>query len=300
MIRSFDELIAKVKKLPSKEVVIPGAHTSSAVEAAIMAKKEEIADFLLIGNVAVIKEYIKQIDASMIDQFDYLEAADDEACVREGVAAVREGKADLILKGKTATSTLMKGVLNKESGLNLGHMMSDVFIYETSERLILMSDGGIVLNPGVKEKLGLIDNAVKVAHALENEEPAVAMLAAVEVVNPKMQATLDAAEIAEMSRKGEIKNCIVDGPFALDMAISEEAARIKGVESPVAGKADILIMPNIESGNVLGKSITYYGKMRVGHVVMGSKVPVLVTSRADDAMTKLLSIALGIICTWDK
>jgi len=178
--------------------------------------------------------------------------------------------------------------------------MSDVFIYETSERLILMSDGGIVLNPGVKEKLGLIDNAVKVAHALENEEPAVAMLAAVEVVNPKMQATLDAAEIAEMSRKGEIKNCIVDGPFALDMAISEEAARIKGVESPVAGKADILIMPNIESGNVLGKSITYYGKMRVGHVVMGSKVPVLVTSRADDAMTKLLSIALGIICTWDK
>ncbi|KQC09342.1 MAG: hypothetical protein APR54_03720 [Candidatus Cloacimonas sp. SDB] len=296
MIRSFDELLKFVEKLPSRKVVIPGADTNSAVEAAIMAKKMNIADFLLIGDKAKIIELIKKNDNSMTEEFEYIAEKDDVLCVEKGVKAVLEGKADVILKGRTATSVLMKGILNKSSGLAQGGIMSDVFIYETEEKLIMMSDGGIVINPGVKEKVAMIRNAVQVAHALGNTSPKVALLAAVEVVNPKMQATLDAAEIVEMNKNGEIKDCIVDGPFALDMAISREAARIKGVNSPVAGDADILIMPNIESGNVFGKAITYYGKLRVAHVLIGAKVPVLITSRADDAMTKMLSIALGNIC----
>ena len=296
MIRSFDELLDKVKALPSKRVVIPGADTQAAIKAAILAKKQNIADFLLIGDVEKINELISEIDETMLDQFDYIDEKDDVLCVKKGVQVVIDGKADVILKGRTATSVLMKGVLEKDAGLNLGGVMSDVFIYETENKLILMSDGGIVIDPGVKEKAAMVKNAVQVAHSLGNTMPKVALLAAIEVVNPKMQATIDAAEVAEMNKRGEIAGCIVDGPLALDLAISKEAAQIKGIESAVAGDADILIMPNIESGNVLGKSITYYGKLRVAHVLMGAKVPVLITSRADDATTKLLSIALGNIC----
>jgi phosphate butyryltransferase len=296
MIKNFDELLDRVVALPSKHVVIPGADTESAVEAAIMVHKKNIADFLLIGDVKKIKQLISEIDESMIDQFEYIDEKDDVLCVEKGIKAIKEGRAEVILKGRTATSTLMKGILDKSAGLNTGGVMSDVFVYETDKKLIMMSDGGIVINPGVKEKTAMVKNAVRVAHALGYQLPKVALLAAVEVVNPKMQATLDAVEVVELNRKGEIKGCIVDGPFALDMAISREAALIKGVDSPVAGDADILIMPNIESGNVFGKSITYYGKMRVAHLLMGCKVPVLITSRADDANTKLLSIALGNIC----
>jgi len=296
MIKSFSELIDIVKALPSKRVVIPGAHTSSAVEAAIMAKKEEIADFLLIGDKEKISQLITQIDRTMLDKFKYINEKDDVLCVKRAVKAVHEGEADLILKGKTSTKILMNGVLDKEDGLNLGGVIGDVLVFETKDRLTLMSDGGIVLYPGVKEKIALINNAVKVANALGNSKPKVALLAAVEVVNPKMQATIDAAAIAEMSMNGEIGNCIVEGPHALDIAISEKAADIKGINTPVAGKADILIVPNIESGNVFGKALTYYANLQVAHVVMGTKVPVLITSRADDAITKLHSIALGIIC----
>ena len=269
MIRNFNELLDRVVALPSKHVVIPGADTASAVKAAIMAHKRNIADFLLIGDVKKIKQLILEIDESLIDQFEYIDEKDDVLCVEKGVNAVMEGKAEVILKGRTATSTLMKGILDKSAGLNSGGVMSDVFVYETDKKLIMMSDGGIVINPGVKEKTAMVNNAVKVAQALGIKLPKVALLAAVEVVNPKMQATLDAAEVVELNRRGEIKDCIVDGPFALDMAISREAARIKGVDSPVAGEADILIMPNIESGNVFGKSITYYGKLRVAHVTYG-------------------------------
>jgi phosphate butyryltransferase len=296
MIRSFDELLNKVRALPSKEVVIPGADTKAAVQAAILAKKEKIADFLLIGDVDKIHELISEIDKTMIDQFDYLNETDDVLCVQEGVKAIQEGIAEVILKGRTATSVVMKGVLNKSSGLNLGGVVSDVFVYETGKKLILMSDGGIVIDPGIKEKAAMIRNAVQVAHALGIPNPKVAVLAAVEVVNPKMQATVDAAGLVEMNKRGEIEGCIVEGPLALDIAISKEAAQIKGFDTPVAGEADILIMPNIESGNIFGKGIYYYAKFRIAHVLMGAKVPILVTSRADEATTKLLSIALGNIC----
>ena len=296
MIRNFEELLDQVELMPSKEVVIPGADTESAVKAAILAHKKNLADFLLIGDINKIQKLILEIDEAMIDKFDYIDERDDDLCVEKGVRAILEGRAEVILKGRTATSTLMRGVLNKSAGLNTGGVMSDVFVYETDEQLILTSDGGLVINPGVKEKTAMINNAVKVAHALGNPLPKVALLAAVEVVNSKMQATVDAAEVKELYERGEIKDCIVDGPFALDIAISKEAAQIKGFNSPVAGNADILIMPNIESGNVFGKSITYYAKLRVAHMLMGAKVPVLITSRADDAQTKMLSIALGNIC----
>lgn len=297
MIRSFDELMQKVKHLPEKKVAVPGAATNSVIKAACLAKKRNIANFLLVGEETEINNLIAAEDKSLLGKFDIIDEADPVKSVKAAVKGINEGRADLLLKGKITTSQLMKGVLDKENGLKTGSILSDVFIFETADRLTLMTDGGVVMYPELKEKIALINNSVKVAHHLKNPEPKVALLAAIEVPNPKMPPTMDAPLLAKMSERNQIKGCIVDGPFALDNAISEKAAKIKGIDSPVAGKADILIMPNIESGNIFGKAMTYYANFSVAHVIMGAKVPILITSRADDAETKLLSIALGIICT---
>ncbi|OQY09233.1 MAG: hypothetical protein B6I29_03865, partial [Marinitoga sp. 4572_148] len=159
----------------------------------------------------------------------------------------------------------------------------------------LMSDGGINLYPGVEEKISIINNAVKVAHALNNNKPKVALLAAVEVVNPKMPATVDANIITERYKKNQIDDCIVEGPLAFDGAVSKMAAKAKGIKSEVGGDADVLIVPNIEAGNIFGKALTYYCNYRVTHVVMGAKVPIIIASRVDTAETKMLSIALGVL-----
>jgi len=295
MIRSFSELLDKVKNLPSKVVVIPGAHTKSVVSASIDAKKQGIADFLLIGDKKKILDYIDEIDSSFKDKFNIKDESNlQNACIL-AVQSINNGEAEIILKGKSDTSMLIKAVLDKENGLRTGKLLSDVFVFETEKKLTIMTDGGIVLYPELKEKIDIIENAVKVAHCLDNPMPKIALLGAVEVVNFTMPPTIDAAIIAKMNDRDQIKNCIIDGPFALDNAISERSAKIKGIDSPVAGKADILIMPNIEAGNIFGKALTYYAHLKVAHVVMGAKAPILITSRADDAETKFLSIALGII-----
>jgi len=296
MIKNFDELLDKVRKLPPKRVVIPAAHTMSAVYCATLAKEEQIGNFLLIGDKAQIIDYISMSEESLIDAFEIIDESDPEKCVELAVDAVLNNEADLILKGAITTEQLMKGVLNKEKGLYTGNILSDVLVIETKDRLTLMTDGGIVLYPGVKEKISLINNAVYVAHKLENPCPNVALLCALEVTNPKMPPTLEAAELTKMYKEGLITGCVVDGPLALDVAVSEHAARIKKIDTPVAGNADILIMPYIEAGNIFGKAMTYYAHLRVAHVIMGAKVPILITSRADDAWTKLHSVALGIIC----
>jgi len=296
MIKNFDELLDNVKEHPTKRVVIPAAHTMSAVYAATLAKEEQIGEFLLIGDKAQIIDYISMSKENLVDSFEIIDESNPEKCVELAVDAVLNNKADLILKGATTTGQLIKGVLNKEKGLQTGNILSDVLVIETKDRLTLMTDGGIVRYPNVQEKVSLINNAVYVAHRLENPCPNVALLCAIEVVNPTMPPTVEAAEITKMYKEGQITGCVVDGPLALDVAVSEHAAKIKKIDSPVAGNADILIMPYIEAGNIFGKAMTYYAHLRVAHVIMGAKVPILITSRADDAWTKLHSVALGIIC----
>ncbi|MBS3766587.1 MAG: hypothetical protein KGY75_00460 [Candidatus Cloacimonetes bacterium] len=296
MLKSFKEVMLKLKKIPSKKVVIPGADFSSSVKAACMAKKMNIADFLLIGDEKKIVELIKKENKTLINKFDIIHSKKKEESVQKAVRIIKHKEAGLLLKGHVSTAQLMKAVFDKENGLKVETILGDVFVFENNNKLTLMSDGGIVLNPDIEKKIALLKNAVNVAKKLEAKLPKVAILAAVEKVNSKMQATLDAASITEMNKRGEIKECLVDGPFALDIAVSSEAARIKKIDSPVAGNADILIMPNIEAGNIFGKSINYYAHLNVGHVIIGAEVPILITSRADDAQTKLNSIALGMIC----
>ena len=296
MIKNLEQLITKVKKMKNKTVVIAAAHTSSAIDAAVMAKKENIAESLLVGDKQFINKYLQENASEFVDDFSILDTGKDlELAAAESVKAIREGKADILLKGKCATATLIKAVLNKEIGLRTGDNLSDVLVYEHPQRVVLMSDGGINLYPGVEEKISIINNAVKVAHALDNPKPKVALLAAVEVVNPKMPATVEANIITKRYKKNRIEDCIVEGPLAFDGAVNKMAAKAKGIKSEVGGDADILIVPNIEAGNIFGKALTYYCNYRVAHVVMGAKVPILIASRVDTAETKMLSIALGVL-----
>jgi len=296
MIKNFEQLLAKVKDMKNKTVVIAAAHTSSAIDAAIMAKKENIADSILVGDIQFINKYLHDNAYEFVNDFIIIDTGEDlDLAAAESVKSIREGKADILLKGKCSTATLIKAVLDKETGLRTGENLSDVLVYEHPEKLVLLSDGGINLYPGVDEKVSIINNAVKVSHALDNPKPKVALLAAVEVVNPKMPATVDASIITEIYKKNQIKDCIVEGPLALDGAISKMAAKAKGLESEVAGNADVLIVPNIEAGNIFGKALTYYCNYRVAHVVMGAKVPIVIASRVDTAETKMLSMALGVL-----
>ncbi len=296
MIKNFEQLISKVKKMKNKTVVIAAAHTSSAIDAAIMAKKEDIADSLLVGDKQYIDKYLQENSPGFENDFLIIDTGEDlELAAFKSVKTIRDGKADILLKGKCATATLIKAVLDKKHGLRTGDNLSDVLVYQHPEKLVLMSDGGINLYPGVKEKISIIKNAVKVGHALDNPKPKVALLAAVEVVNPKMPATVDANAIKEIYKQDQVDDCIVEGPIAFDGAVSKMAAKAKGIKSEVGGDADVLIVPNIEAGNIFGKALTYYCNYKVAHVVMGAKVPILIASRVDTAETKMLSIALGVL-----
>jgi len=298
MIKDFEELRSAVRNMDKKKrVAVAAAQSPATLEAAVMIKREYYTDCVLTGHESEIRDWLVNNAPEYADVFEIVDTgADVNAACAKAVELVREGRADLILKGKGSSAEIMRAVLDKEKGLRTGSVLSDVRAVETPDRVILLTDGGINLYPELHEKVSIIENAVAVAHKLGNPRPKVALLAAVEVVNPKMPCTMDAAIITQMNRRGQIKGCVVEGPLALDNAISPEAARIKGIGGEVAGDADILVVPNIEGGNFMGKAFTYYCKWRVAHVVVGSRVPVLIPSRADEAEIKLLSMLLGILC----
>lgn len=297
MFKDFDEMMNRVKERPRGTVIIAAAQTESVLDAAILAKEENLANSILVGDKAGIITLLQQLAPRYVDAFEIVDVGSDLGkAAKVAVQLVHEQRGDLILKGKTDTAVLLRAVLDKETGLRTSEVISDVLAYEHREGLKLMSDGGINLLPGISEKVAIVRNAVQVAHALGNSLPKVALLSAVEVVNPKLQSSVDAAIIAKMNERGQLGACIVEGPLAFDNAVDQEAARIKNIDSPVGGSADVLIVPNIEAGNIFGKLLTYYCNYRVAHVVMGTRVPILIPSRADTGETKMLCMAMGLAC----
>jgi len=295
MFKNFDEMITHVKQSRKGTVVIAAAQTESVLDAAILAKRDNLAESILVGDKQAILELLNKLAPDLINSFEIVDTGNDlKKAAVISVALVKEGRGDLILKGKTDTSMLLKAVLDKDKGLRISEVISDVLAYEHPSGLKLMSDGGINILPELSEKIAIIRNAVQVAHALGNPNPKVALLSAIEAVNPKMPSTIDAALITKMNERKQISGCIIEGPLAFDNAVDMEAARIKGISSPVGGQADIFIVPNIEAGNIFGKLLTYYCAYRVAHVVMGTKVPILIPSRADEAETKMLCMAMGL------
>jgi phosphate butyryltransferase len=298
MIKNFRELLSHAKTLPAKQVAVIFPANEDTFLAVKQARDEGIASFVLVGDERTISEGLKKVDAGG-DGISLKYVQNVEGALQQSVAVAREGHADILMKGSVDTSTMMKAVLDQEAGIRTGRILSDIFIFEYPERtpnkFIMITDGGVTIAPDLKDKVELINNAVEVAHALGNENPKVALLSATEFVHPKLPSTLDAAELTRMNECGEIRGCVVGGPFALDGAISLEAASEKRMSSPVAGRAEILVAPNIETANCLAKSTTYFAGFPLGHVIAGGSVPILIPSRADKAEARLHSIALGVI-----
>jgi len=278
------------------KIVIAAAEDGEVLEAVKQASSEGIVDAVLVGDPNKISDVAKSRNID-VSSFEVIPATNDEEAAMKAVQAVSSGKGDLLMKGFIKTSTLLKAVLNKEWGLRTGNLLSHLFLFEVPRlgKVIGLTDGGLNTYPGLQEKLAIVNNAVSCYHALGVDTPKVAALAAVEVVNPDMPCTLDAAALVQMNRRNQIKGCIIDGPLALDNALSVEAAKHKGIVSEVAGSPDILLVPNIEAGNLLGKVILFMANGAGAGVVLGAKVPVVLTSRGDTARTKALSIALGAV-----
>jgi len=297
MFKNFNEMVANVKAKRRGTVIIAAAQTESVLQAAILAQEENLADCLLVGDKSLILSMLEQLDPGHCYRFEIVDVGNDLVKAAEmSVQLAKEGKGDIILKGKTDSGLLLHSVLDKEKGLRISPVISDVLAYEHPEGLKLLSDGGVNIAPNLEEKIAIVKNAVEVAHYLGSSQPKVALLAAVETVNPKMQAAIDAAVISQMNKRNQITGCIVEGPLAFDNAVSLEAAKIKGIESPVAGNADIFIVPNIEAGNIFGKLLTYYCGYRVAHVIVGTKAPILIPSRADSGELKMLCMAMALSC----
>lgn len=295
-IRTFDALLEEAKKRGCKRLAVVFPEEVS-LHAALLADEAGIATPVLVGDPAKIQSLLSQAGAG--DRtFEVIPAMTPAEACATAVKLAHDDKVDVILKGGAQTAQLLHEALNKDYGIRVSKVLSECSIYEDTRlrhSLLAVVDGGILIAPTLEEKVAAIKNTVGVYHKLGYEDPKVAVLAAVETVTDKMPCTEEAAIIARMSERGQIKGCTVDGPLALDNAVSEHAAKIKGIGGTVAGQADILIVPDIEGGNLLGKSMTYFGGFTSAHVTVGASKPVLVPSRADDGRTKLMSVALGIV-----
>lgn len=294
MAKNFNELFSKLRENGMKKVSVAVAQDEPVLEAVREAKELGIAEAVLVGNEEKIKEIAKKIGMNLAD-FEIINEPNDKKAALLAVELASTGKTDMVMKGLVDTATFLRSVLNKEVGLRTGQLMSHVSVFEIPgmDRLLFLTDAAFNTYPDLKQKVQIINNSVMVAKACGIQNPKVAPVCAVEVVNPDMQATVDAALLSKMSDRGQIKGCIVDGPLALDNALSEEAAHHKGVTGPVAGKADVLLLPNIDVANVMYKSLTYTAQTKNGGILVGTSAPVILTSRADSFETKVNSIALA-------
>lgn len=293
--KSFDDLIKKVQNLDSKKkVAVVSAQDEHTLEAVFKAKKDNIVEPILIGNKKKIIEILSRLHESVLEE-SIINVESDSEAAEKAVELINENKADFIMKGKIQTADLLRAVVNKENGLRTGKVMSHIVIHEipTYHKLLAVTDGGMMMYPSLDEKKQILENAVSTFLTLGYENPKVAVLAAVETVNPKMQESVDADMLKKLNIKGEIKNCIVEGPISYDLTMSKESASIKGFVSPVTGEADIIVVPNITVGNILGKSLVYSAGAKMAGFIVGAKVPIVLTSRGSTSEEKYLSLALS-------
>ncbi len=293
--KSFQELSELVKAFPRKTgVAVAMAQDYHTLEAVSKAAREGLIRAWLLGSKEEITAILKELGESE-DNYTILEEPDAKSCMRKAAQLVYEGKAGAIMKGKMETGQIMKGILDKENGLRKGGLISLTGFYESPyyHKMFAVTDQAINIAPDLDGKKEILENAVDAMHMLGNPNPKVACLCAVEKVNPKMPETEDAAELKELNLKGEITGCVVEGPISLDLAMVRGSASVKGYESPVAGDADLMVVPNLVSGNLMVKAITEVGGGQTGGLVLGAKVPVILVSRAATTEDKFNSIALA-------
>jgi len=296
MLRTFDEVLNKAKDYGPKKMAVASAGAEDVLKAVEAARKERLTDSILVGD----KKEIIQIASKMgidLANYEIIDKPDKTEAARCAVGLVRNKEASILMKGMLGTARILKAILDKEIGLRTDRMLSHVYTLQIKgyDRLLTMTDGAMSISPDLKQKAQIIQNAIYYAHSIGIEKPKVAVVAALELVNPDMPATIDAACLAKMSERGQIVGGIVDGPLGFDNAISKEAAKRKGVESPVSGEVDIVLVPNIESGNIFAKGLVYLANAVPAGLLLGAKAPVVLVSRSDTAQSKLYSIALGVL-----
>ncbi len=297
MSKSFDDLISKVSGCGMKKVAVAVAQDSAVLEAVAAAKERKIAEAILVGDADKIKEVAAQINMDL-NGFEIIDEKDDYAAALKAVELVHNGKADMYMKGLIDTKSFLKSVLDKEVGLRTGKTLSHVCVFEIKgiDHLLFLTDVAFMTYPTLEDKVHIIENTVDVCHACGIPNPKVAPLAAVEVVNPKMPVTVDAAELTKMCEEGRITGCVVDGPLSLDLAIDPAAAKHKGAEGrKIVGDADILLFPDIHAGNLVYKALVHTAQVKNGNILTGTKAPVILTSRSDDFETKVNSLAIGAV-----
>lgn len=296
MIKNFQELLAQAERLGPKRIAIAGAGEHEVLMAAAEATERGLAKCILVDNLERIHQEAQEHNIDLYGM-SMLDEPDKSKMIRRVVTMAREGAADLLMKGTVSTGSLLSTVLNREIGLRTNRLLSHVGVFEVPgyDRLIFISDGGVNIHPTADQKLQIIQNAVDVAHRLGVQDPKVALLAASELLSPHIPAALDALALAKMAEQGWVEGALVDGPLALDTAVSPEAAAIAEAKGPVAGHADILIVPDVDTGNMVAKVITFFVQGRMAGVVMGARVPLVISSRADLHEVKLVSMALGVV-----
>ncbi len=294
MIRSFEAVLEAVKAKGPKRIAVAAAQDEAVLTAVQDAKVRGIADFTLIGDSEKIK-HLANMHGISLEGIEIIHEKEDRKAAYHAVSLVSSGQADVLMKGLINTADILRAVLDKEIGLRTGRVLSHVFIYDLPQldRLLMITDAAVNIAPTLKEKADIIQNSVNMANALGIIPAKVAVLAALETVNPNMPATIEAAALAKMADRKQIKGAMIDGPLGFDNAISLEAAKHKGIDSEVAGVADILMVPDIEAGNMLAKSLSYFAGGRIAGLALGTAKPVILTSRADTPDTKLMSIALS-------
>lgn len=296
MISSFTELIARARQLGPARIAVVEAHDPDVLESLGQAEPLGLAAPLLVGNRSKIEAGAKKVGYA-IQPGSLIETGSEEASVRQAIDLVREGQADFLMKGKVTTATLIRGIVDRERGLRTGSQLSQVIVFSVPHlnRLMLMTDAAINIAPTLAQKADITRNAIMVAHALGKAEPNVALLTALEFVNPDMPATVDAAALVGMHRRGQITGAYLEGPIALDAPLSRFAAERKNIQSPIVEDTDIFICPNIEAANIMFRAMLYFGQGKSGGIVVGAKVPLVLLSRAESAETKIQSIAIALL-----
>jgi len=292
----FHKFIDRCKSLPAITTAVVWPHSDVALRGAVEAAAAGLIEPTLIGNEPQMRALAARIGVD-IAPFPILHAETEDKAAERAVAVCRSGGVLALMKGSLHTDELLKPAMARDTGLRTARRISHVFIMDTPAyaRTLLITDAAINIAPELEDKVHIVQNAIDLAHALGIPEPKVALLSAIETVNPKIKSTLDAAALCKMADRGQITGGILDGPLAFDTAVSAKAAKIKKLESPVTGQADILVVPDLESGNMLAKQLEYLGGAQLAGIVLGARVPTILTSRADSAETRLTSCAVAVL-----
>ena len=294
---AYERLIERCRGLEPLSTAVAHPCDESSLSAAVDAARTGLIAPTLVGPATRIRDVAQELGLD-ISQIPLVEAAHSHDAAEKAVALVRTGQADALMKGSLHTDELMAAVVKRETGLRTRRRISHCFLMDVPNyaRPLIITDAAINIYPSLEDKVDIVQNAIDLAQALGVERPHVAILSAVETINPKIPSTLEAAALCKMAERGQISGAVLDGPLAFDNAISEEAARIKRIESPVAGRADILVVPDLEAGNMLAKNLTFLANADAAGIVLGARAPIILTSRADSAHTRLASCAVAALC----